>query len=56
MNWKPIETAPKDREIIVYAPSRYDLDDMVSKCKFHEDAGFCIDELRIPMYWIDKPE
>jgi hypothetical protein len=53
--WQPISSAPKDRVIVVYAPPYQDLEPMVSFCKWHEDAGFCIDELREPTFWIDAP-
>jgi hypothetical protein len=54
--WQPIDSAPKDgSEIIVYAPSVHGLPSMVSKCAWHPDAGFCIDELRQPEYWIGFP-
>lgn len=55
--WIPIdENTPKDVEIVVYAPSYQDLDHMVSICKFHESAGFCINELRQPTHWMPLPE
>jgi hypothetical protein len=53
--WHPIETAPKDREIVVYAPGREGLGELVSLCQWHPDAGFCIDELREPTLWTEKP-
>lgn len=49
--WLPIETAPKDRVIEVYAPPTHGLNAMVSLCEWHEDAGFCICELREPTHW-----
>ena len=57
MNWQPIETAPRDRLIIVFAPGDNPifyspLPDIVSLCKWHEDAGFCVDELREPTHWM----
>lgn len=55
--WQPIETAPRDgTEIVVYAPAREGLNSMASKCAWHPDAGFCIDELRHPTHWIPLPE
>lgn len=54
--WLPIEEAPKDRQIVVYAPPYQDLESIVSKCQWHEDAGFCIDELRQPTLWQDLPK
>ena len=53
--WQPIETAPQDRPIVVYAPGRDGLHEMASMCRWHPDAGFCIDELREPTHWMDRP-
>ena len=50
-----METAPKDRIILVWAPEREGLPAMFSLCLWHEDAGFCIDELRVPTWWRDLP-
>lgn len=55
--WQPIETAPKDRAIIVFAPGedpRWEgsLGDLVTLCKWHPDAGFCVCELREPTHWM----
>ena len=54
--WQPIETAPKDREILVYAPAYQDLRFLISVCKWNESAGFCIDELRQPTHWMELPK
>lgn len=52
MSWLPIECAPTDgREIVVYAPARDGLKELVSLCAYHPDAGFCIDEIRSPTHW-----
>lgn len=53
--WKPMETAPKDRPILLRAPAREGLPAMQSVCKWHPDAGFCIDELRTLDGWMDLP-
>lgn len=53
--WRPIDTAPQTREIVVYAPAAHGLPEMVSFCRWHEDAGFCIDELRTPTLWTERP-
>ncbi len=53
--WQDIATAPKDREIAVYAPSYHELESLVSKCQWHDSAGFCIDELRTPTHWCELP-
>lgn len=54
-SWAPIETAPRDREIVVYAPSLEGLGPLVSFCLWHPDAGFCVDELREPTLWQESP-
>lgn len=54
-DWMPIETAPKDRPILVYAPARDGLPPMMSVCEWHPDAGFCICELRRPTIWTTLP-
>lgn len=52
-DWQPIETAPQDgTEVLVYASGKeYDLPNYVGPCSFHEDAGWCVCELREPKYW-----
>lgn len=50
---RTIENAPKDRTILVWAPGREGLPAMFALCKWHPDAGFCIDELRQPIMWWD---
>lgn len=55
--WKLIdENTPKDRDILVYAPPYEDLKELYSVCRWHEDAGFCIDELREPTLWCEIPK
>jgi hypothetical protein len=58
--WHPIETAlekaPKDTDILVYCPEYSGLSEMVSVCRYHEDAGFCVDELRMPTHWMPVPK
>ncbi len=54
--WKPIdENTPKDRSILVYAPSREGLNYLIMVCKWHDYAGFCVDELRCPTHWQELP-
>lgn len=53
--WQRLETAPKDRPIVVYAPPRDGLPEMTAICRWHPDASFCIDELREPTHWIERP-
>lgn len=49
--WQPIEKAPKDRMILVYCPPREGLDEIVCPCEWHEDAGFCVDEIHSPTHY-----
>lgn len=54
--WLPIESAPHDgTEIIVWCEGVQDLPPLVCRCAWHSDAGFCVDELREPKYWIAPP-
>lgn len=56
-DWRPIETAPKDGTLfLTWAPPVQGLPAMFSLCAWHPDAGFCIDELREPMYWWPLPD
>lgn len=55
-SWQPIESAPKDREIVVFAPGCQGLNPIITICKWHESAGFCIDELRQPTLWMEVPK
>jgi hypothetical protein len=57
MKWKPIESAPTDGTLIlVWCASRDGLPGMYSLCRYHPNAGFCVDELRYPTYWMELPE
>lgn len=54
--WEPIDTAPRDgTEIVVWCDGVQDLPPLVSRCAWQPDAGFCVDELREPKYWIVQP-
>ena len=54
--WQPIETAPKDGTlVIVFAPSIYDLSEIVCVAAYHLDAGWCVDELREVTHWMPLP-
>ena len=53
--WNNIESAPKDREILVFAPSYDGLRSLRQISKYHPDAGYCIDELRNPTHWQELP-
>lgn len=46
--WYPIEDAPKYELILVWCPPREGLSELFALCQWHEDAGFCVDELREP--------
>jgi hypothetical protein len=55
--WQPIETAPKDgRLILVWAPAKEGFTSLYSLCRYHPDAGFCIDEIREATHWMPLPE
>ncbi len=56
VGWYPMSMAPKDQEILVWCPGRDGLADMFSKCKWHPDAGWCVDELRWPTCWMWMPK
>lgn len=52
-----MESAPRDETIWVWCPEREGLSSMISLCQWHDDAGFCVDELRTPTHWrlLQKP-
>lgn len=56
-SWQPIETAPTDETLIlVYAPGALEgLPDLICPCAYHQDAGFCVCELRQPTHWMPLP-
>jgi len=62
--WQPIETIPTDankpwderRFWLLYAPEREGLPAMQSVCRYHADAGWCIDELRTATHGQPLPE
>jgi len=55
--WIPIdENTPKDKDILVYAPAYQDLRPLKQVCRWHESAGFCIDELRTPTHYKLLPD
>lgn len=55
VGWRDIESAPKDRWIIVYAAPAHGLPGFVTPCLWHPDGGFCVDELRNATLWQDLP-
>ena len=55
--WQPIETAPKDgTEVLVYAPPYAGLGDIICRAAWHDDAGWCVDELREVTHWQPLPD
>lgn len=55
--WQPIETAPRDGSAVwVYAAPRDGLSGFQCWCVWHQDAGWCVDELRIVTHWRPLPE
>lgn len=53
---RPIDDdTPKDRPILVYAAPREGLPGFKSTCRWHPDAGFCVDELREATHWWELP-
>lgn len=54
--WMPInDDTPRDREILVYAPPREGLPHIICSCRWHDDAGYCVDEIRSPTLWQELP-
>lgn len=62
--WHTMDSAPKDREIEVYAidpiipehgPQKYwdghELEPIQVKATYHPDAGFCVCEFRVAILW-----
>ena len=51
--WQPIETAPRDGTLVwVYVAEREELPAFQAPCAWHEDAGWCCDELRPVTHWV----
>lgn len=54
--WEPIETAPTDGTlVIVYAAPRDGLRGFVTCVAYHEDAGWCVDDIRYATHWRQLP-
>ena len=54
--WRPIETAPKDGTVVlVFAEERQGLPAFQCTAAYHEDAGWCVDELREVTHWMPLP-
>ena len=61
--WQPIATAPTDGTmVLVYAvvlhPEKWgiELDPIICAAAYHEDAGFCVCEVRDATHWMPLPE
>lgn len=51
--WRPIETAPTDGTVVrVFAAERQGLPAFQCTAAYHEDAGWCVDELREVTHWM----
>lgn len=51
-SWQPIDdSTPRDEVIEVFAPGVEGLNDLVTLCRWHEDAGFTVCEFRTPSHW-----
>ena len=50
-----MEAAPRDQLLIVETDSAHGLSPFVTVCKWHPDAGFCVDELRDVIRWRPLP-
>ncbi len=53
LQWFPIDTAPQDgRLVIVYAAAKEGLPGFKTVCRYHADAGWCVDEIREVTHWL----
>ena len=50
-----MEAAPRSEAILVRTNACHGLGPITSVCRWHEDAGFCVDELREPVAWRFPP-
>ena len=54
--WRLIETAPTDGTVVlVFAAERDGLPAFQCTAAYHEDAGWCVDELREVTHWMPLP-
>jgi hypothetical protein len=51
-----MEDAPRDETILVEAAAYEGLPGFFSTCRWHPDAGFCVDELRPVVRWRRVPK
>lgn len=55
-DWQPIEAAPTDGTVVlVFAAERDGLAAFQCTAAYHEDAGWCVDELREVTHWMPLP-
>jgi hypothetical protein len=54
--WQPIETAPLDEWVLVYAATAHGLGGFICTARHHSDGGWCVDELRHTTHWMPLPE
>lgn len=56
VEWRPIESAPKDgTPVLVWVAAAHGLDPFITRCAWHDDAGWCADELREVTHWMPLP-
>jgi len=61
--WRPIAEAPRDEHlpweertvVLIYAAARDDLPAFQTTGKYHDDAGWCVDELRHATHYQPLP-
>lgn len=56
--WRDIETAPRDGTVFLAFSQDLTgsgLPSFISTCGWHDEAGFCTDELREPTHWMPPP-
>ena len=53
--WQPIETAPHDQWVLVYAAPAHGLPGFVCAALCTREGGWCVDELRHATHWRPLP-
>ena len=54
--WQPVATAPKDgTHVLIYASPRDGLEGFQTVAAYHDDAGWCVCELRYATHWMPLP-
>lgn len=54
--WRPIENAPRNFPVLVYAAAAHGLPAFQCVAQWHPDGGWCVDELREATHWTLLPE